>query len=322
MRKLTPSQKASAILAQRRENDKKEQRMRIEEVYKKVPQIKALDKQIKELGFRTLSRIACGADTSEDEAKILFLTEEKKRILAENGFADDYMDIKYYHDKCKDTGFVGTKMCTCRKQLIIDQKYDQSNIKNQIAEENFSSFNINLFSKNTNKIYGVSPYENITYVIAGLKKFINNFAYETGNIYIYGDVGRGKTFLVNSIAKEILDRNFSVVYMTSTKLFKFLNDYLYAFEDRRENLEEKYRLIFDCDLLIIDDLGAEASRQSDRANLFDVVNERMNEGKPIIFSSNLNEEALEEFYGARIFSRIMGNNSRIYEIFGEDLRLR
>lgn len=52
--------------------------MRIEEVYKKVPQIKALDKQIKELGFRTLSRIACGADTSEDEAKILFLTEEKE----------------------------------------------------------------------------------------------------------------------------------------------------------------------------------------------------------------------------------------------------
>ena len=319
---MTPSQKASAILEQRRKEDKRNQEERIAEVYEKVPQIKALDRQIKEIGFTTLKLIASGKTSKAYEEKIDFLTQQKQQLLRQNGFALDYMDIKYHHEVCKDTGFVGTKMCSCRKQLIIDQKYDQSNIKNQIMEENFNSFNINLYSKNTDKTYGISPYENMQYIIGGIKKFVNNFAYETGNIYIYGDVGRGKTFLINSIAKEILDRNFSVVYMTSTKLFKFLNDYLYAFEDRRENLEEKYRLIFDSDLLIIDDLGAEASRQADRSNLFDVVNERMNAGKPIIFSSNLDEEALQEIYGLRIFSRIMGNNSRIYEIFGEDLRLR
>lgn len=319
---MTPSQKASAILEQRRKEDKKNQEKRIAEVYEKVPQIKALDRQIKEIGFTTLKLIASGKTSKAYEEKIDFLTQQKQQLLRKNGFDLDYMEIKYHHEVCKDTGFVGTKMCSCRKQLIIDQKYDQSNIKNQIMEENFNSFNINLYSKNTDKVYGISPYENMQYIIGGVKKFVNNFAYETGNIYIYGDVGRGKTFLINSIAKEILDRNFSVVYMTSTKLFKFLNDYLYAFEDRRENLEEKYRLIFDSDLLIIDDLGAEASRQADKSNLFDVVNERMNAGKPIIFSSNLDEEALQEIYGPRIFSRIMGNNSRIYEIFGEDLRLR
>lgn len=319
---MTPSQKASAILEQRRKEDKRSQEKRIAEVYEKVPQIKALDRQIKEIGFTTLKLIASGKTSKAYEEKIDFLTQQKQQLLRKNGFDLDYMEIKYHHEVCKDTGFVGTKMCSCRKQLIIDQKYDQSNIKNQIMEENFNSFNINLYSKNTDKTYGISPYENMKYIIGGVKKFVNNFAYETGNIYIYGDVGRGKTFLINSIAKEILDRNFSVVYMTSTKLFKFLNDYLYAFEDRRENLEEKYRLIFDSDLLIIDDLGAEASRQADRSNLFDVVNERMNAGKPIIFSSNLDEESLQEIYGPRIFSRIMGNNSRIYEIFGEDLRLR
>lgn len=319
---MTPSQKASTILEQRRKEDKRSQEKRIAEVYEKVPQIKALDRQIKEIGFTTLKLIASGKTSKAYEEKIDFLTQQKQQLLRKNGFDLDYMEIKYHHEVCKDTGFVGTEMCSCRKQLIIDQKYDQSNIKNQIMEENFNSFNINLYSKNTDKTYGISPYENMQYIIGGVKKFVNNFAYETGNIYIYGDVGRGKTFLINSIAKEILDRNFSVVYMTSTKLFKFLNDYLYAFEDRRENLEEKYRLIFDSDLLIIDDLGAEASRQADRSNLFDVVNERMNAGKPIIFSSNLDEEALQEIYGPRIFSRIMGNNSRIYEIFGEDLRLR
>ena len=319
---MTPSQKASAILEERRKQDKRNQQKRIREVYERLPQIKSLDKQIKEIGFTTLSLISEGVDTRDLESKIDYLTAEKRRILKENGYPLDYMDMRYFHDKCKDTGFIGTKICSCRKQLIIDQKYDQSNIKSQITEENFQSFNINLFSKNTNKVYGVSPYENMEYIIREVRNYINNFAFETRNIYIYGEVGRGKTFLINSIAKEILDRNFSVVYMTSTKLFKFLNDYHYAFEDRRENLEEKYRLIFDCDLLIIDDLGAESTRPADRSNLFDVVNERMNDGKPIIFSSNIDEEGLEEIYGPRIFSRIMGNNSRIFEIFGEDLRLR
>ena len=61
---------------------------------------------------------------------------------------------------------------------------------------------------------------------------------------------------------------------------------------------------------------------TDKSNLFDVVNERMNKGLPIILSSNLNEDMIEEIYGPRVFSRILGNNSKTYEIFGEDLRLK
>ena len=168
----------------------------------------------------------------------------------------------------------------------------------------------------------ISPYENMVNIVRDIKKYINNFDRESGNIYIQGEVGRGKTFLINAIAKELLDRNYSVVYMTSTKLFKFLNDYHWAFEDRRENLESQYEIIFDCDLLIIDDLGAETHRSTDQSNLFDVVNERMNKGLPIILSSNLNEDMISEIYGPRVFSRILGNNSKTYEIFGEDLRLK
>ncbi|MDO5047880.1 MAG: ATP-binding protein [Anaerococcus sp.] len=318
---MNPNKKASQILEQRRKDNKINQARRIEEIYKKIPQIRSINRQIKELGFSSLKLASMGMETREKEQEINKLSKVKEDLLRKNGYPRDYMDLKYHHGICKDTGFIGNNICSCRRQLIIDQKYDQSNIKTRLREENFASFNINLFSKNPLDNYPVSPYTNIQFILRDIRKFIDNFAYENGNIYIYGDVGRGKTFLVNAIAKEILDKNFSVVYMTSTKLFKFLNDYLYAFEDRRENLEEKYQLIFTCDLLIIDDLGAEASRASDRSNLFDVVNERMNEGKPIIFSSNLDESALLDFYGSRIFSRIMGNNSRIYEIYGEDLRL-
>lgn len=318
---MSSKKTVSNILEQRRKDNKKDLDRRKSEIYEKVPQINYIDKRIKELGFTAVSLAFKDGDTLEYEEKIKELSQKKKDILVENGYPSDYLEMKYFCDKCHDTGFVGTNVCSCRKQLSIEEKYSQSNIRDVILRENFNNFNINLFSKNKYFDYGVSPYTNIEYVIRDVKYFINNFENERRNIYIFGDVGRGKTFLINSIAKELLDRNYSVIYLTATKLFRFMNDYLYAFSERKEVLQDKYDMIFSCDLLIIDDLGAEAGRDSDKSNLFDIVNERINAGKPIIFSSNYNEDGLKEIYEERVFSRIIGS-STIYEIFGEDLRLK
>ena len=319
---MKANEKASLILAERRRMNKVLQEERKEEIYKKIPQVKAIDELIKQTGFDSLKLAASKINTEPYEEKIKNLREEKNKLLILNGYKTDYMDLKYHHDLCKDTGFVGTKPCSCRLNLIIEDNYEKSGLRAAINRENFSTFNYDLFSKNPYMNYQVSPYRNIVDIVNDIKHFIDNFDKQTGNIYIWGDVGRGKTFLINSIAKDLLDRNYSVVYMTSTKLFKFLNDYYWAFEDRRENLENQYEIIFDCDLLIIDDLGAETHRSTDQSNLFDVVNERMNKGLPIILSSNLGEAMIGEIYGSRVFSRILGNNSKTYEIFGEDLRLK
>ena len=150
--------------------------------------------------------------------------------------------------------------------------------------------------------------------------YTKNFVNQDKNIYIFGDVGRGKTYLLNSIAKELLDRNYSVLYLTASSLFKFLNDYNWAFEEVRYKHQEKYDFIMECDLLIIDDLGSEADSKNNEANLFEVLNTRMVNQKPILFSSNYDESMLSDTYGPRIFSRIVGN-SEVYEIYGRDLRL-
>ncbi|MDD7305769.1 MAG: ATP-binding protein [Peptoniphilaceae bacterium] len=318
---MSSKQKVSDILEQRRKDNQKDLENRINEIYKNIPQISYIDKRIKELGFSAVSLAFKDGETKAYEEKIKELSQKKKNLLVENGYPKDYLEMHYHCNICKDTGFVGNKVCICRKQLSIEEKYSQSNIRDVIMRENFSTFNINLFSKNKYFDYGVSPFSNIEYVIKDVKKYIENFQKERRNIYIFGDVGRGKTFLINSIAKELLDRNFSVIYLTATKLFRFMNDYLYAFSERKEALQDKYDLIFTCDLLIIDDLGAEAGRDSDKANLFDIVNERINAEKPIIFSSNFDEDGLKEIYEERVFSRIIGS-STIYEIFGEDLRLK
>ncbi len=318
---MKTSNKASEILAKRRQENEINRQNRIDEVYKKIPTMASLEKNIKELGFTIINQTLAGEQTSSLEEKLKNLRDLKEKLLLENGFSKDYMDLKYHHDLCKDTGFVGNEMCSCRKQIIIDENYNLSNIKNLIEKENFSNFDDMLFDDNPYGNYPLTPRENIRLVKNSLMKYINNFSKESTNIYIFGDVGRGKTFLLNSVAKELLDRNYSVLYMTSSSLFKFLNDYNWAFEEQRYKHQEKYDFILDCDLLIIDDLGSEYPSKNDSANLFDVVNTRMISQKPILFSTNFDESMLSETYGPRIFSRIVGN-SQVYEIFGKDLRLK
>lgn len=318
---METNNKVTHILAQRREQNLIDQKKRINEVYKKIPSMESLDKNIMELGYIIIQDGLKGDDTEKKENDLKQLRIEKARILEANGFEKDYMEIRYHHPICKDTGFVGTKMCSCRKQLIIDQNYSQSNIRSLISRENFRNFDDSLFSDNPYKDYPITPYQNIQHIKKSLYGFINDFDKQNNNLYIFGDVGRGKTYLLNSIAKEILDRNYSVLYMTSSKLFKFLNDYNWAFEEARAKHQEQFDFILECDLLIIDDLGSEPSSKNDSANLFEVVNNRMIAGKPIIFSTNFDETMLSEMYGDRIFSRIIGN-SEVYEIFGEDLRLK
>lgn len=310
----------SRILENRRIKDKEDLQKRKDEIYSKFPRVKTIDKTIKSLGFKAASMAYEGLDVEVFKNRLKELEDEKVSILVQNSYPKDYLKMHYYCNICKDSGFVGNEICRCRRQLIIEERYSQSNIKNLLQRENFRTFNPNLYSKNLYKDYPISPYENIMRVVKDAKTYINNFNKSSTNLYIFGEVGRGKTFLINSIAKELLDRNFSVIYMTATKLFSFMNDYLYAFSERKEILQEEYDLIFKSDLLIIDDLGSENDRNSNESNLFDIVNDRIINKKSIIFSSNYSEDELRDIYGERIFSRIMGS-SYVMEIYGDDLRL-
>lgn len=317
---MSPNDNISRIIEKRRIENLKEQEKRKKEIYEKFPRIKVIDRTIASFGQQAAIKAQEGINVDEFKEKLKELDREKEEILSENYYPKDYLKIHYHCEICKDTGFVNTKTCSCRKKLIVEKKYSQSNISRLVQRENFRTFNANLYSKNLYKDYPISPYENIKRIVNDAKIYANNFPKSYRNLYIFGDVGRGKTFLINSIAKEILDKNYSVLYLTATKLFSFMNDYLYAFSERKEELKEKYDLIFDSDLLIIDDLGSENDRNSNESNLFEIVNDRIINKKAMIFSSNYSEDELIEFYGDRIFSRIIGS-SHVMEIFGEDLRL-
>ena len=78
-------------------------------------------------------------------------------------------------------------------------------------------------------------------------------------------------------------------------------------------------MLLSCDLLILDDLGAEFSTSFTVAALYNIINSRINAGLPVIISTNLTPTELEAKYTQRITSRIIGCYTSL--IFcGRDIR--
>jgi DNA replication protein DnaC len=114
---------------------------------------------------------------------------------------------------------------------------------------------------------------------------------------LYGDVGIGKTFLTNCIAKELMDRECSVLYFSSSKLFSIFAKN--AFDKSDIDAQNMYEYIFDCDLLIIDDLGTELTNAFVTSQFFTCINERLLTRKSTIISTNLSLDTLADLYDVK-----------------------
>ncbi|MDO4604446.1 MAG: ATP-binding protein [Helcococcus sp.] len=312
--------KVEQILEERRRENDRLQEERIEEVYQKVPRISEIDKEIRQLNMDMIQRGIKGSDILEIEVKINKIYKEKEDLLISNGFTIDYMEKKYQCNICHDTGINGTKICNCKRHLMIEESYKNSTIENIIKVENFDNFNLNLFRKSIMDDEEISPYENMKALRDELKEYAKHFGRDSLNLYIYGPVGTGKTYLLNCIAKEIMDNGLSVVYLSESDLVSNILEHRFAYSENKQKLRNKIDMIYDADLLIIDDLGANNTNDTSISAVFEALNKRLVNKVPVIISSNLHPEDLRIFYDQRIYSRIAGNYF-LKELYGNDLRI-
>lgn len=250
------------------------------------------------------------ASVEDYRAALAALSQKKARLLAEAGFPVDYLEPVCDCADCQDTGYVQGRRCHCFEQKIINLLYSQSNLQKLIATENFSSLSY--------AYYQDEDLENFKKAVETSLAFIRHFSDEPQNLLFFGEVGTGKSFLSGCIAKEILDRGFSVVYFSASALFNLLSKY--AFETgSKEMLYKTYEDLYNCDLVIVDDLGAELSNSFTNSQFFTFLNERQLAGKSVIISTNLSLEELKTRYSERIFSRLTGNFT-FRKLSGPDIR--
>lgn len=310
------------VYNQRQFLNKREQDERIREVYEKIPQVEALNDEIvasmAQAGRRKLMGDEDGADVLKKEAALL--KEQKIQYLKRNGYPADYMDMKYRCPDCRDTGYADGKKCHCFRQMEIEILYDQSNIKEVLSRENFDTLSMEYYDRERiDEKSGMTVYEYMSMVIGECKAFAENFGEEKGSILFTGSTGCGKTFLSNCIARELIRRCYSVVYLTATDMFDILSESRFNSRDEEE-VRDKAAYILECDLLIIDDLGTELINTFTASQLFYCINERLNRKKGTIISTNLALNRMQDEFTERVTSRIM-SQYRVLPLLGDDLRL-
>ncbi|KOF55704.1 DNA replication protein DnaC [Clostridium sp. DMHC 10] len=309
------------IYSKIREKEAFELKKRKEEIALKLPEVINIDNKIGKL-FIQLS-VSMFKDLKVDrntyiknlKDEITDLRIKKSEILSSHGYPIDYLNIKYRCPKCKDTGYIETKKCSCYKKYLVKLYYKDSELNSLLSINNFDNFDINFYSTRKTQNELESPRKNIEKIFTRALNFVNTFDTSKENLLFYGNSGTGKTFLCQCIAKDLLDKGHLVIYKTSDDLLNILK------KIRFENNSELEDLIVNCDLLIIDDLGTEQINDFSKTEVFNLINRKLLSGKKMVISSNHTLEGLSRIYSERITSRLFGDFT-LCKFYGDDIRVK
>jgi len=315
-------QRARARLAAAKADRESENQQHLAEGYAKVPRLREIDRQLRmTMAMAAQAAFSSGSDArqamEEVKQKNLALQQERQQLV-QLYFEEGYLDDSPVCDRCGGSGYVGATMCECLAELCRQEQKKELTFLN-VGRETFDQFRLDYYPEGFDPKIGASPRAIMERNFKTCKSFAQQFSLKSGNLLFNGGTGLGKTFLSACIARTVADRGFSVVYESAGHLFsKLERAKFYGDETAREDVK-KYTV---CDLLIIDDLGTEMPGQFVTSALYNLLNDRLLAGKPMVISTNLNVmEELPKRYSAQVVSRLQGN-FKLLPFVGEDIRVK
>ena len=282
-------------------------------VMKHIPGYNEVRNEIASVSVRQGKQLLLGnKDAIEDlKTELARLRRKQDALLTDAGLPTDYLAPVYECPACKDTGYIDGRKCHCFLQAQIDLLYEQSGIRKMLENENFSTLSYEYYQGED-----LTRFKN---TVLTCRNFINNFNSDYHNLFFYGTVGTGKSFLSSCIAKELIEQGKLVIYFSSAQLFETLSRSTFD-RNSEEAASGIYEDIYECDLLIIDDLGTELTNAFVSSQLFSCLNNRHLRRKSTIITTNLSLEELRDRYSDRIFSRITSNYG-MCKLTGRDIRI-
>lgn len=312
--------KADNILYERRKKAQSDLEFRKELLYKRVPRVRDLEKEIASASIKVARAVLKGANVAEEIEALKISNLEKQRelkqILKDNDYPQDYLDIRFICEKCKDAGFIDGIMCECMKKIMRKEIYDDLNKLSPLKLSTFQTFSLDYYSDLPIREGEKSPREIMTFIYEFCIKYANEFSKNSQSLLMRGKTGLGKTHLSLAIANTTIENGFGVIYISAPNMISKLEKERFNSSETFADSEEYF---INCDLLIIDDLGTEFSTQFSNSMIYNIVNSRILMAKPTIISSNLSIKELEKRYTERMVSRLIGENLRL-EFVGEDIR--
>lgn len=294
---------------------------RREELYRVIPGLRDLDRTLSGFGLRLMKQAMEGGDT---QAGIASLQAENERIqaarrdlLARYGYPADYCSPRYECPKCRDSGYVGIRMCTCMRKKLTEAGMMSSGLGSLMKTQSFENFSLDYYKNDP------AAFARMQDNLQKIRVYATNFGGpEWGkiahNMLFFGGTGLGKTHLSTSIARVVIEHGYDVFYNSAVGMLADFETQRFGNSAVLGDADNTSRYTT-CDLLILDDLGTELVNQFTLSVLYTVINTRMNLAKATIISTNLTAAELRKTYSDRITSRLFGEFNPI-PFVGTDVR--
>ncbi|MBE6806170.1 MAG: hypothetical protein E7526_06655 [Ruminococcaceae bacterium] len=281
-------------------------------VYAQIPELEKIDLTLSRIGsnaaIAALSGNFEGLENLKKESSVL--TARKAEILRDAGIEKPAFSC----NMCSDTGYVNGSYCECVKRLAKQMTFENMSKQMPITTEKFENFDLKYYSDKPNAD-GLVPRKKMTEVLKIAKEYCINFGNGSKNLLFMGNTGLGKTHISLSIASEIIEKGYGVIYGSAQNLFSEVEKEHFAYTGDTEKMDA----LLNVDLLVIDDLGTEFMSSFTQSVFYNIVNTRILNNHPTIINTNLSFAELEQRYTPRISSRFLGNYQMI-KFFGTDIR--
>jgi len=312
---------AAAELERRRDRASQALERRRAEAYAKCPELMALEREISSAGLEVVKAISMGENAKayiESLAESNLAAQERKKVLLRGaGFPEDFLAIQYTCALCRDWGFVSGRLCDCHSTLLRSLAFAQLSELSPARESGFAQFSLAYYDTATDIELGLSPRTQMSRILSYCQGYAAEFDLSAPSLLFHGETGLGKTHLSLAIAGQVVANGYGVVYGSAQNLLSKLEKERFSYN--RERFGETEQTLLDCDLLILDDLGAEFSTQFTVAAIYNLINTRLLKSLPVIISTNLTAEELEQKYSRRIASRILSTYTA-FQFLGRDIR--
>lgn len=307
--------RAEQIMKERRQRAISENDNRIAEINRRIPQIREINDTLCSAGRELISLIASGREgdasgrIEELRSYNLGAQEMSRQLLVQNGYPADYLDTHFNCPYCHDTGYVNGRYCICFRQLCGKLSAEELNKKTQLSLAGFDTFSLSY--------YQGEDYRIMDYILRFSRNYAETFTRKSGSILMLGRTGLGKTHLSLAIAAAVMKKGYGVIYDSAVNILRSIEREHFG----RDHSTETIDLIMDCDLLILDDLGTEYESTFYTSTIYNIINTRLNRGRPTIISTNLSFEGIAGRYDERVVSRLTSVYTCL-QFSGEDVRLQ
>ncbi len=292
-------------LSERREENRRVEERRREEVLKKLPEYARLEAALAENAAKIVPIIIeRREDTSKEVAKLrdksMQINGEIKLLLASGGFPVDYLEPVYSCPVCLDKGSKDGRWCGCFMREVYAAASRELNEQSPMKLSRFEDFMLSLYPDEVLPKFRQSARKIMTDNYSFCREYADRFDGTGKGILMMGATGLGKTHLSLAIANRVIERGYSAIYGSVPELLRMLNNEQFGRSDK-----DTMSLLTGCELLILDDLGAENNSDYSVSLLYEIINARVNRSIPMIVSTNFDVAGLKANYNDRICSRLL-----------------